>query len=46
MGNQIGRSGAIGFLADKMLGGLAKSKKKAAAPKQGMYQQAMDNWRI
>lgn len=45
-GKQIGKESTIGFLAEKMIGGLAKKKKLAATPQQGLSQQAMDNWKI
>lgn len=40
-GSQIGRSSKIGFLAEKMIGGLAKKKKLAATQPQGLSQQAL-----
>ena len=40
-GNPVGRAGAIGFLAEKMIGGLAKKKKLAATQPQGLGQQSM-----
>ena len=39
--NPIGRAGAIGFLAEKMIGGLAKKKKLAATQPQGLGQQSL-----
>lgn len=40
-GSQVGKAGAIGFLAEKMIGGLAKKKKLAATQPQGLSQQAL-----
>lgn len=46
-GKQMGREGALGFLAEKMIGGLANKKKRQTASKpQGLSTQSMNNWRI
>jgi hypothetical protein len=43
----MGREGALGFLAEKMIGGLANKKKRQTASKpQGLSTQSMNNWRI
>ena len=41
MGSQIGKASKIGFLAEKMIGGLAKKKKQAATRPHGLSQQAL-----
>jgi hypothetical protein len=39
--NPVGRAGAIGFLAEKMIGGLAKKKRLANSQPPGLSQQTM-----
>ncbi|KKK80869.1 hypothetical protein LCGC14_2819200 [marine sediment metagenome] len=47
LGKQIGKESTIGFLAEKMLGGLANKKKRQLGSRpQGLSTQSMNNWRI